>query len=115
MNEPTEETPGALQPAKALALQELVQYSLGSIVSRTLVDTEHTTVTAFAFDAAQALSEHSAPFDAFVFPLDGEAELTIGGRTVTATVGDVVLMPANVPHGVRARARFKMLLLMARG
>jgi quercetin dioxygenase-like cupin family protein len=114
MAESIEGAPGALEPARALALKELVQYSLGSIVSRTLVDNEHTTVTAFAFDAGQALSEHSAPFAAYILPLDGEAELTIGGQTVAASVGDIVLMPANVPHALRARGRFKMLLLMAR-
>lgn len=108
-------TPGAIEPAKALALKELVAYSAGAIVSRAIVDTEHTTVTAFAFDAGQALSEHSAPFDAYVLGLDGEAEVTIAGEPVTSSPGTVIRMPADVPHGLRATTKFKMLLIMARG
>ncbi len=107
-------TPRAIEAAKAHALAELVAYSEGSIVSRTLVDTEHTTVTLFAFDADQSLSEHTAPFDAYVNVLDGTAELAIGGETVPAGAGQIVLMPADVPHAVRATERFKMMLIMVR-
>ena len=71
-------------------------------------------MTAFAFDAGQALSEHTAPFDAIVQVLDGKAELTIGGKRVAAQAGQAVLMPADVPHAVNATGRFKMLLLMIR-
>ena len=71
-------------------------------------------MTVFAFDAGQALSEHSAPFDAYVQVLDGEGQMVIGGESVTAKAGEVVLMPANVPHAVNAPVRFKMLLLMFR-
>jgi len=90
----------------------LVAYADGSIVSRTLLSNDAGTLTLFAFDADQALSEHSAPFDALVQVLDGQAELTIGGKVVTAGQGDLVLMPANVPHAVRASQPFKMLLTM---
>jgi quercetin dioxygenase-like cupin family protein len=105
---------GGLPPAEAVALPDLVAYQEGSIVSRTLVKRNGGTLTLFAFDAGQALSEHTAPFDAVVQVLDGRAELVIGGKTVTAEAGRTVLMPANVPHAVRAVERFKMLLTMAR-
>jgi quercetin dioxygenase-like cupin family protein len=95
-------------------LSELVDYAEGAIVSRTLAESPSRTVTLFAFDAGQALSEHSAPFNAFVQVLDGEAEITIGGTPNRATVDSVVLMPADVPHAVRAVTRFKMLLVMIR-
>jgi quercetin dioxygenase-like cupin family protein len=105
---------GALPSAAAIDLAGLVQYADGAIVSRTLADNAGGTVTVFAFDAGQALSEHSAPFDAMVFVLDGRAELTIGGAPVAASAGQLVVMPANVPHAVRAPQRFKMLLIMLR-
>jgi quercetin dioxygenase-like cupin family protein len=97
-----------------LDLATLVDYAEGSIVSRTLSQSDERTVTLFAFDAGQNLSEHTAPFDAFVQVLDGEAELTIGGKPVVAAPDSVVLMPADVPHAVNAAQRFKMLLIMVR-
>lgn len=106
---------GRLPPAEAVRLQTLLDYVPGSIVSRTLVKNPSGTVTLFSFDAGQALSEHTAPFDALVQILDGRAELTIGGKTVPAAAGQTVLMPANVPHAVHAPERFKMLLVMVRG
>jgi len=106
--------PGSIEPARALAVADVVQYAEGSIVSRTLVDTPQGTLTLFAFDAGQTLSEHTTPFAAYVMVLDGEAELTIGRQTVRAGAGRLVLMPANVPHAVRAPRRFKMLLVMIR-
>ena len=99
---------------KTLDLMDLVEYAPGSIVSRTIVENNAGTLTLFAFDAGQGLSEHSAPFDAVVQILDGEAELTIGGRSVHAVAGQLVIMPADVPHAVTARQRFKMLLTMLR-
>jgi quercetin dioxygenase-like cupin family protein len=96
-------------------LATLVDYAEGSIVSRTLAKSKAGTITLFAFDAGQALSEHSTPFDAFVQLLDGEAELVIGGKPVAVTAGETVVMPADVPHAVHATARFKMLLTMIRG
>jgi quercetin dioxygenase-like cupin family protein len=97
-----------------MALVEAVQYAPGSVVSRTLLKGDAGTLTLFAFDAGQGLSEHTAPFDALVQILDGTATLTIGDRAVTARAGELVLMPANVPHAVQPADRFKMLLTMFR-
>jgi quercetin dioxygenase-like cupin family protein len=104
-----------MPPAEVVHLAELVQYAEGSVVSRALVQKPVGSVTLFAFDAGQALSEHTAPFDAYVQLLDGEAELVVGGKSIDARAGDTVLMPANIPHAVNARKRFKMLLTMIRG
>jgi len=103
-----------LPPAEPMALAEGVQYAPGSIVSRTLLKTDTGTLTLFAFDKGQELSEHTTPFNALVQVLDGAATLVIGGRPVTVQTGELVLMPANVPHAVRAGERFKMLLTMFR-
>jgi quercetin dioxygenase-like cupin family protein len=100
--------------AEAIDLIGLVDYAEGGIVSRTLAENDAGTLTLFAFDAGQGLSEHSAPFDAVVQILDGEADLTIGGKAVRAGAGQIVVMPANVPHAVKAPQRFKMLLTMLR-
>jgi quercetin dioxygenase-like cupin family protein len=91
-----------------------VSYADGSVVSRTLKKNEGGTVTLFSFDTGQGLSEHSAPFDAIVQILDGEAELTIGGKTITAVAGEMVIMPANIPHALEAKKRFKMMLIMVK-
>jgi quercetin dioxygenase-like cupin family protein len=99
---------------KASNLAGLVEYSSGSIVSKTLVDRKTGTITLFAFDEGQGLSEHTAPFDAVVQIVDGEGKLTVGGKPVRARTGDFVIMPANVPHSVKAVKRFKMLLVMIR-
>ncbi len=101
--------------ARPLTPADLIEYSAGAVVSKTLLDKPAGTLTLFAFDAGQGLSEHTAPYDATVQILDGEAELTIGGNTVTARSGQIVIMPAAVPHAVRARRRFKMMLIMIRG
>ena len=103
-----------LPPAQPVELAALVAYQDGSVVSRTLVKKNGGTVTVFAFDAGQALSEHTAPFDAIVQVLDGRVELVIGGKKVPAETGQTVLLPANVPHAVNALTRFKMLLIMVR-
>lgn len=108
-------SPAELEPAVAQELRNLTDYVAGSIVSRTLKKNQAGTLTVFAFDAGEALSEHTAPFDAFVQVLDGEAEVVVGGKPVTVRPGQIVLMPANVPHAVNARQRFKMLLSMIRG
>lgn len=104
-----------LPPAIPMNLSEMVEYGMGSVVSRTLVKNAAGNLTLFAFDKGQGLSEHTAPFDAVVQILDGEAELTIGADTVTAIMGQCVLMPANVPHALQAVKPFKMLLVMIRG
>ena len=100
--------------AKAVNLAGLVEYQAGSVVSREVVKKPTGTVTVFAFDAGQGLSEHTAPFDALVHLLDGEAEITIAGKPIVAKTGDMVIMPANQPHALKAEQRFKMLLVMIR-
>jgi quercetin dioxygenase-like cupin family protein len=101
--------------AEPIVLLDLVDYQQGAVVSRTLAKSTAGTITLFAFDAGQGLSEHSAPFDAFVQLLDGVADLTIGGNVVRVHQGETVIMPAKVPHAVQAVGRFKMLLTMLRG
>jgi len=93
-------------------LADLIDYQDGSVVSRTLVDKEAGTVTLFAFDSGQGLSEHTAPFDALVYALDGEVEVTISGKAVQLKRGEMLIMPANKPHALKATKRFKMLLMM---
>jgi quercetin dioxygenase-like cupin family protein len=101
--------------AAALSLGELIAYAEGSIVSRILVQNGAGSVTLFAFDKGQGLSEHTAPFDALVQVIHGKARLTIGGKPVEAVAGQAVLMPADVPHALHAPERFRMLLTMLRG
>jgi len=103
-----------LSSSEATDVTSLVDYAPDSIVSRELIKNTAGTITLFAFGAGQGLSEHTAPFDALVHILDGRSELIIGGKTITAGVGQLVLMPANVPHAVKAPQRFKMLLTMLR-
>ena len=112
--DPTPPPPAALAPARAVRLEAEIAYARGSVVSRAIAKARGGSLTLFAFDAGEELSEHTAPFDAFVQVLDGEVELTIGGETVIARAGETVRMPAGVPHAVKARARFKMLLAMVR-
>ena len=97
-----------------IALSNAIAYADGAIVSKTLLDKKAGTLTLFAFDAGQGLSEHTSPYDATVLILEGEGTLHIGGDIVKARAGDMVVMPANVPHDVRADRRFKMLLIMIR-
>jgi quercetin dioxygenase-like cupin family protein len=104
-----------MEAAKAVQLSEHVQYADGSIVSRALVQKQVGSITLFAFDAGQGLNEHTAPYDAYVQILEGEGEFVIGGQVLNACGGETVLMPANVPHAVNARQRFKMLITMIRG
>jgi len=104
-----------IPPAHVVQLVDMVQYAEGSIVSRALVQRPVGSLTLFAFDGGEGLNEHTAPYDAYVQILDGEAELVVGGKSIVAKHGDTVLMPANVPHSVQARQRFKMLLTMIRG
>jgi quercetin dioxygenase-like cupin family protein len=110
-----DQIPAALPAGRAVKLGELADYVPGSVVSRTLVKNAAGTITLFAFDAGQGLSEHAAPFDAVVQVLDGEVMLTIGGKQVPAVAGETVLMPANVPHALNGTKPFKMLLTMIRG
>jgi quercetin dioxygenase-like cupin family protein len=103
-----------LPAAEAVALAGLLHYQPGSVVSRTILSRETGTVTLFAFDETQGLSEHTAPFDALVQVLEGEVEITIDGKPLRARTGDAVLMPAHRPHALAAITRLKMLLTMIR-
>ena len=91
---------------------KIVEYQKGSIVSRTLIEKKIGTVTVFAFDKDQGLSEHTTPFDAMVQIIDGESEITIGGRPHRVKAGEMIIMPANKPHALKAVQRFKMILTM---
>ncbi len=97
-----------------IAAADLVAVQPGAVVSRTIADSPQGTVTAFAFDAGQGLSEHSAPYDALVLDLEGEVEITISGAPHRLRAGDLLNMPANKPHGLVALTPFKMLLVMIR-
>jgi len=90
----------------------LVDYQEGSVVSRTIVTKETGTVTLFAFDKEQGLSEHTTPYDALIHVLDGEVEVTISGNSSSVKTGEIIIMPANEPHALKAVDRFKMLLIM---
>jgi len=100
--------------AQPLVLSDLVQYQAGAVVSRTLIDKKIGTLTLFAFDDGQGLSEHTAPYDAFVQIVDGSADVTIAGTEHRVGAGEMIIMPANIPHALRAAGRFKMLLVMIR-
>lgn len=102
-------------PQGVVKLAELVAYQEGAVVSRTIVKNAAGTVTAFAFDEGQALSEHTAAFDALVQVLEGDVEIVLGGTAHLLAEGDAILMPANVPHAVNAVSQFKMLLTMLKG
>jgi len=92
----------------------LVEYQKAAIVSRTLIDEKAGTITLFAFDEGQKLSEHTAPFDAMAYIIDGEAEISIEKKQSRLKTGDMIIMPANKPHALRAIKRYKMLLIMVR-
>ena len=100
--------------AQFLRLTELADYQKDSVVSRTIVDKKTGTVTFFAFDKGQGLSEHTAPFDALVYLLDGEAEIVISGKAFHLKEGEMIIMPANHPHSLKATQKFKMMLTMIR-
>ncbi len=100
--------------AQATNLVNLIDYQEGSVVSRTLIDKKVGTLTLFAFDEGQGLSEHTVPFDAFVYILNGEAEIVISGKTHNVGTGEMIIMPANEPHSLKALEKFKMMLVMIR-
>ena len=97
-----------------IALTALVQYQPGAVVSRTLVKKDTGTITAFAFDAGEGLSEHTVPFDALVVTLEGEAEISITSTRHRVTAGHLLRLPAGRPHAVKAITQFKMMLIMIR-
>jgi len=100
--------------SRVSAATEMIDYQEGSVVSREVIKKEAGTVTIFAFDKGQGLSEHTAPFDAFVHVLEGEAEITVAGERSSVKSGDIMIMPAGKPHSVHAARRFKMMLVMIR-
>lgn len=93
-------------------MEDLVEYQTGAIVSKILVEGEGGGITLFAFDTGQGLSEHTAPYDAMVYVLEGNAEVTISGKSHTLEEGEYIVMPANIPHSVKALSKFKMMLVM---
>lgn len=100
--------------SKPFVFSELVDYQEGSIVSRTVIDKSEGTITVFAFDEGQSLSEHTAPFDALIQVVEGTGTITIDGHDHTVDSGSSIIMPANIPHAVSAGMRFKMVLTMIR-
>jgi len=96
-------------------LVDMAAYQEGAIVSKEIIKKDTGTVTVFAFDKGQGLSEHTAPFDALVYVLDGEAQITIAGQTHTAGKGQMIIMPAHKPHALAAEHKFKMLLVLVKG
>jgi len=103
--------PGTLI-AIPFAYSDLITYQTGAVVSRTIIERNTGTVTLFAFDQGQGLSEHTAPFDALVHVIDGEATVTIDGKSLNLKSGEATIMPANRPHALKADAKFKMMLVM---
>jgi quercetin dioxygenase-like cupin family protein len=100
--------------AHPISVTELADYQKDAIVGRTIIDKESGTITFFAFDEGQKLSEHTVPFDAFIYLVDGEAEIVISGNPLHLKKGETIIMPAHEPHAVRAVKRFKMILTMIR-
>lgn len=100
--------------AQVLRLADLADYQEGAVVSRTILDKGTGTVTLFTFDEGQGLSEHTTPYDALVYIIDGEAEISISGKASRLKPGEMILMPANEPHALKAVKRFKMILIMIR-
>lgn len=97
-----------------ISLEDLIEYQEGAVVSREIMRKETGTVTIFAFDKGEGLSEHTAPFDAMVQVIDGRAEITISGNKNLVDEGDMIIMPANDPHALHAVEKFKMVLTMIR-
>jgi quercetin dioxygenase-like cupin family protein len=98
--------------AQVSNLKNLIDYQESSVISRTIIDKKAGTVTLFAFDENQGLSEHTASYDAMVYVLDGEVEVTISGKSIKLKQGEMTIMPANKPHALAAKTRVKMLLTM---
>ncbi|MDX9880613.1 MAG: cupin domain-containing protein [Prolixibacteraceae bacterium] len=100
---------------KVLNLEEMIEYSSGGVISKQVLKNQSGNITLFSFDKGQGLTEHTAPFDAVVQVLDGEAQITIGGNPSLVRKGESIIMPANVSHALQAVEQFKMLLTMIKG
>lgn len=98
--------------SKSVRAQDEIEYQNGSVVSKTILKKEKGNLSLFAFDKGQALSEHAAPFDAMICVIDGKAEVIIGGKSNIVEAGEMIIMPANIPHAVNALEKFKMMLIM---
>jgi quercetin dioxygenase-like cupin family protein len=103
-----------IKPGEVMKLADVVDYQTGAVVSREILSKSTGTVTVFAFDTGQGLSEHTAPYDALVHVIDGDVEITIAGKPLKLIAGDLVIMPANKTHALKALTRFKMVLTMLR-
>lgn len=112
MKQSKDQTKGLI--GKPLKVEDLIAYQDGAVVSREIIRKRTGTVTVFAFDKGQGLSEHVAPYDALVHILDGEADIAISGKTSRVAKGEMIIMPANKPHALQAVKRFKMALIMIR-
>jgi quercetin dioxygenase-like cupin family protein len=105
---------GGFEPGHRADLASLISYQAGSVVSRTIVNRKQGTITLFAFDEGEGLSEHTSPYDALLQVLDGEAVVTVAGNVNEMKAGEAVILPAGKPHSLKAKSRFKMLLVMIR-
>ncbi len=114
MEHDEKQTAGRKIPPQPVKMMDLIDYQKGAVVSRTIIDKKTGTLTLFAFDEGQGLSEHTTPFDALVYCLDGEAEVVISGKAFRLREGEMLIMPAHQPHAVRAVKKFKMILIMIR-
>ena len=114
MAQGNKETGAGIPAERVLEMADLIEYQEGSVVSRTIIDQQTGTLTLFAFATGQGLSEHTAPFDALVYLLDGEADIAIAGQSYRLRKGEMIIMPANKPHALKAIDKFKMLLIMIR-
>ena len=114
MKETEKQTDARKLVGKVAKLNDLINYQDGAVVSKEIINKPTGTVTLFAFDEGQGLSEHTAPFDALVYIFDGEVDIAISGKTHHLKVGEMVIMPANQPHALKAVNRFKMILTMIR-
>jgi quercetin dioxygenase-like cupin family protein len=102
------------EKGKAFSFNDSIEYSDGGIVSKTVLKKESGNISLFSFDTGEALSEHTAPFDAMIQVIDGKGEITVGGKPNILTAGQTIIMPANIPHSVKAVEKFKMVLTMIR-
>ncbi|MCL1972155.1 MAG: cupin domain-containing protein [Endomicrobia bacterium] len=103
------------QKGVSMFLPDMIEYSAGGVISKQILKNKAGNITLFSFDKGQGLSEHEAPFDAVVQILDGKADITIDGQTVSLQAGETVIMPADIPHALHAPKKFKMLLTMIKG